>query len=289
MARTISEGFSLFLDCLVPLRSQRDAAASHRASVESSLSNAMPIRLFCETGSFTHGTGVRNHTDVDLLASIGRVQPASPDTALSWVKTALSMSFPNTTVRISRPTVVVEFASGTETWEILPGFITDRGSDSISVYNIPGPSSGWIDSAPTAHLKYVTTVNTQNEIKGAAKQLARLAKAWKYYNNVPISSFYLEMRAANYMSTQKSFIPVFDICYFLEDLDRMQLASMNDPLGASGRFSACSSEVKKSDALSKLSTGATRARKALEAHSGNDAQTAFSYLNLLFGGKFPAR
>lgn len=289
MARTVTEGFRVFLERLTPLQSQRDAAAKHRASVESSLRNAMPVNLFRETGSFTHGTGVRNYTDVDLLVSIGRARPNSSDTALSWVKSALSASFPYTTVRICRPTVVVEFASGTETWEVLPGFITDRGPIGTSVYDIPGASFGWLDSAPTAHLSYVTEINTKAGIQGGAKKLARLAKAWKYYNNVPISSFYLEMRAAKYMSTESSFVPVIDVCRLLEHLNSIQLASMTDPKGASGRFYACSSEVKKADALSRLSTGAIRARKALDAHLNDDPQTAFYYLDLLFGGNFPAR
>ena len=64
---------------------------------------------------------------------------------------------------------------------------------------------------------------------------------------------------------------------------------MNDPKGASGRIYACSSDTSREDALSKLSTAVTRARKALDAHNDNDPATAFVYLDLLFGGKFPAR
>jgi hypothetical protein len=70
---------------------------------------------------------------------------------LNWVKNALSASFPTTTIRISRPAVVVEFASDTETWEVIPGFL--KSSDPSGLYDIPGPASGWIDSAPTAHQK----------------------------------------------------------------------------------------------------------------------------------------
>lgn len=75
----------------------------------------------------------------------------------------------------------------------------------------------------------------------------------------------------------------------LEKLHDHQLAAMNDPEGASGRIHACSSDSTRIDALSKLKTAAVRARKALEAHRAADIDTAFDYLNLLFGGKFPAR
>lgn len=289
MTLSVAQGFETFLGRLVPLASQRAAAAKHRASVEASLRGALNIYLLRETGSFSHGTGVRGHCDVDLLASIKGQRPGSSDTALAWVKNALVGSFPYTTVRVSRPAVVVAFAGGDETWEIIPGFVTGRGGEGISVYDIPGAATGWLDTAPTEHLAYVTEVNSQQGIAGGAKKLARLIKAWKYYNDVPISSFYLEMRAAHYLAGQTSFVPVYDICYLLEHLNSIALAAMNDPKGAAGRFEACSTIVKKADALSKLKTAATRARKALDVHRKDDAATAFYYLNLLFGGQFPSR
>jgi hypothetical protein len=289
MTLSVSQGFDIFLGRLVPLESKRAAAASHRASVEASLRGALDVSLFRETGSFSHGTGVRGKSDVDLLVSIKGNRPGSSDTAIGWVKSALVASFPYTSVRVSRPAVVVAFAGGEETWEVIPGFLTSRGGRGVSVYDIPGAATGWLDTAPLEHLAYVNEVNSQPNIAGGAKKLARLVKAWKYYNNVPVSSFYLEMRAAQYLAGQSSFIPVYDICLLLEHLDSIGLAAMNDPKGAAGRFEACSSPAKKSDALSKLSTGATRARKALDAHRKDDPATAFYYLNLLFDGHFPSR
>jgi Second Messenger Oligonucleotide or Dinucleotide Synthetase domain len=289
MALSVAQGFETFLGRLAPLQSQRTAAAGHRASVEASLRGALGVHLFRETGSFGHGTGVRGHCDVDLLVSIRNQRPGSSDTALAWVKNALAASFPYTPVRISRPAVVVAFAGGEETWEVIPGFVTGRGGQGVYVYDIPGAATGWLDTAPLEHLAYVNEVNSRPGITGGAKKLARLIKAWKYYNNVPISSFYVEMRATQYLASQSSFVPVYDICYLLQHLNSIGLAAMNDPKGAAGRFEACSTTAKKADALSKLSTGATRARKALDAHRKDDAATAFYYLNLLFGGQFPSR
>lgn len=287
--RTVDEAFDVFLGQLTPLSSQRSAAASHRASVESAINAAMDTNSFRETGSFHHGTGVRHHCDVDLLVSIKGGRPGTSDTALGWIRDALKARFPNTPVRTSRPAVVVEFAGGAETWEVIPGFITGRGGPDVFVYDIPGASSGWMDSAPGAHLDYVNDCNAIVKVSGGAKKLARLAKAWKYYNNVPISSFYLEMRAAQHVATQSSFIPVWDICQLLEKLDGHQLAAMNDPKGASAPFSACSSDAKRTEALSKLSTGASRARRALDAYRASKTGDAFDALGLLFGGNFPSR
>lgn len=290
MARTVNEGFEEYLRRLVPTKAQREAGASHRKSVKSALESRLTVRSFFETGSFTHGTGVRNRSDIDVLVSLGAAKPGSSYTALTWVKNALVARFPNTVVEIRRPAVEVRFGGGYETWEVIPGYLTSRGGVDQLVYDIPGPAtgSGWIDSAPTEHLKYVNDCNTAPH-KGDAKDLSRLIKSWKYYRSVPVSSFYLEMRCAQHVRSQTTYIHVWDVCQVLEKLDGHQLASMNDPRGATGRIVACSGDATRSDALSKLSTAATRARKALDAYNADKPDDAFYYLDLLFGGQFPGR
>lgn len=289
MALSVSQAFDILLERLTPLQSDRSAKAKHRSSVEAALkaSSRFSVQRFRETGSFTHGTGIRGHCDVDLLVSMTG-QPNSSDTALNWVKDAMRDRFPFTEVVIRRPTVVVKFAGGDETWEILPGFRTSP-SNETPVYDIPGATSGWMSSAPTAHLDYVNEVNQQAGIVGGAKRLARLAKAWKYYNSVPVSSFYLEMRAAHYMAKETWFSPAVDLCRYLEWLDTNSLPDMNDPKGEASRFSACSSAATRATALSKLDTAATRARKAVDAEEAGRASDAFYYWNLLFNERFPSR
>ncbi len=287
MVRSVTDGFEEFLRRLTPTAAQRQAAGRHREGVESALKSKLGLYRFFETGSFSHGTGIRNYSDVDALASIKGERPGSSDTGLRWVREALEQKYPYTTVKVRRPAVVIEFAGGDETWEVIPGFLTGRGG-TTSVYDIPGPRGGWIDTAPDAHLAYANESNLQPR-RGCAKSLARLLKAWKYYRNVPISSFYLEMRAAQHVRAQQTYVHLFDLCELLEDLHGHQLAAMNDPKGLTGRFHPCSSDANKRDALSKLDTAATRARKALNAHLDDDPDDAFYYLDLLFGGKFPPR
>src|SRR4051794_27378300 len=102
MARTVYEGFDTFLSWLTPLASQRTAATRHRGSVEAAISRAMKVFSFRQTGSFWHGTGVRHYCDVDLMISIDSDRPSSSDTALRWVREALTASFPTTPVYVSR-------------------------------------------------------------------------------------------------------------------------------------------------------------------------------------------
>lgn len=290
MSRTVNEAFEEFLGRLRPTDSQRTAGASHRASVKSALESSLEVNGFYETGSFSHGTGVRGYSDIDVLVSIGGGRPESSYSALTTVKEILSARFPSTSVSIRRPAVSIQFGSGYETWEVLPAYMTGRGGDGQFVYDIPGPNagSGWIDSSPKQHLDYVNECNAKPS-KGNAKALARLVKAWKYYCNVPVSSFYLEMRAAKHVAAQSTYIHVWDLCQLLEAMYSNGLAAMNDPKGASGRIHACASDSMRDDALSKLGTAARRARTALDAYLDEDFNTAFSYLNFIFDDRFPSR
>lgn len=290
MARSVDEGLREFLKRLTPTESQRAAGALHRESIQKALKARLDVSTISETGSFTHGTGVRNHSDIDVLVSLRGGRPGSSYTALGWVKDALEARFPRTPVMIRRPAVVVRFGGGYETWEVIPGFMTSRGGPNVYVYDIPSAvmNGGWIDSAPRSHLAYVNDANKKPS-PGNAKALARLIKAWKYFCNVPVSSFYLEMRCAEHVKTQTTYIHVWDVWQVLNKLHSHALAGMNDPMHASGRIYACSSDSSKRDALSKLATAKTRAWKALDAHTNGKVDEAFRYLDLLFGGTFPAR
>jgi len=289
MARTVTQAFDEFLTRLAPLESEREARIKHKDEVESALRRSIEISRFLELGSFHYGTGIRKHCDIDLLVCIKSAKPGSPDTALEWVKNALAASFPHTRVRVSRPSVVIEFASGGETWKVIPAFPLGRGDDNVRVYEIAGAEAGWTGTAPEAHAAYLNEINSIPKIAGGAKKLARLAKAWKYYNEVPVSSFYLEMRAAEYISGEATHIPVWDICGLLQRLDSIGLAPMKDPKTMAGQFDACLTPDQRADATSKLRRGANRARKAIEAYHKEEMDEVFYYLDQLFGGNFPSR
>jgi hypothetical protein len=290
MARTVNEGFEAFLARITPSSSEREASVRHRSSVKSALEAKLTVNSFFETGSFSHGTSISTWSDVDALVSLGNSKPDSSTTALNWLKDALVARFPSTTVMIRRPAVVIDFAGGGETWEVIPGFLTGRGGKDQLVYDIPSPinTGGWLDSAPKEHLAYVNECNKKPSA-GKAKALARLLKAWKYYNNVPVSSFYLEMRAASYVASLETYVHVWDLCLILEKLQGHKLAAMNDPRGASGRIAATSSESTRTDALSKLDTAARRSRLALDAYKADQINDAFGWLDKLFNDRFPAR
>ncbi|AUG28037.1 MULTISPECIES: nucleotidyltransferase [Microbacterium] len=255
-----------------PSSTQFDAARGHRASIESRLDSDLGVREMFEIGSLRHGTGVWIYSDADYLVSLKGIRPESIWTMLEKVKSSLETRFPSTTISTRRPAVVCKFSDGTV--EVVPGYPSTTG------YWIAHPSGGWMLTHPKDHNAYVNGVNSRHS--GAVKKLARELKVWKYKRNVPISSCYLEMRAAKYMDGQNTYSAVWDLHGALKHLQDVGLAAMNDPTGLGSRFTACSSDTNKADALSKLNTAVARAGRAKAHWAAGESAESIDDLKLLF-------
>jgi len=276
MSETTTSYLSSLLSKYTPSSTYFDKARGHRSSIEVRLDNWLGLSEMFETGSLRHGTGVWFYSDVDYIVSLKGARP-TPTTALNNVRDALKDKFPNTTVRVSRPAVVSEFANGEETVEVVPAYVASEGG-----YWIPDPkdASKWMKTHPKDHNSWVNTVNQKHS--GGAKKLARLAKMWKYKRNVPVSSCYLEMRAAKYADDQSSWVLPIDLYFYFLRLSSLELAAMNDPTHLGSRFTACSSTSNRDDAVSKLNTAVGRAEKAHTAYMKDDHATAIANWKLVF-------
>jgi hypothetical protein len=122
-------------------------------------------------------------------------------------------------------------------------------------------------------------VNKKHE--GGAKKLARQVKIWKYLRAVPVSSGYLKMCSAKHLDGE-SLLPLSDLYLGLKKIRDVDLAPTNDPTGLSTRFTACSSDTTRADALSKLRTAVIRAEKAKDYADDGHHSLAIDQLKLLF-------
>ena len=237
---------------------------------------------FFRTGSFGNGTSISGHSDVDYFAEIPTCNlKDNSTTTLSQVRDALKKRFPNTGVSVSCPAVVVPFGTDAkESTEVTPADYIEVNEGEYRVYDIPNCSDKWMRSSPGAHNAYVREVD--EDLSKKVKPLIRFIKAWKYYRNVPISSFYLELRVAKYAAGESSIIYDIDVKRVFSHLDSINLASMQDPMGISGLISPCSTDAKLEDAKSKLSTALDRAQKAYDAKDEGDIKTAFKWWDLLY-------
>ncbi len=286
MPRTVDEGFRDFLTKLTPSTTESQTAKNHRASLNACLTNNFRLKRFVRIGSFGNGTSISGFSDVDFLASLPRDQLTQNSTSsLTKVRNALDVRFPNTGVTVRCPAVVVPFGSTkAETTEVVPaGYVREANGNKI--YDIADCAGGWMKASPDAHNKYVRTVD--GKLNGKVKPLVRFIKAWKYYRDVPISSFYLELRVAKYAADELTIVYDLDVKGILCQLRDSQLAAMQDPEGISGYIPACKTDAARGDALSKLNTAAIRAEKAQEAASNGDISAAFDSWRLLYNNKFP--
>lgn len=286
MPRTINEGFDDFLKKLTPTDSEREAAQSHRASIKTRLENDFDMQRFFRIGSFGNGTSISGHSDVDYLASLNsNFYGSDSNYSLSKVRKSLDERFPFTGVNVRCPAVVIPFGtSKSETTEIVPArFITRE--DECSTYEISDCNGGWMNVSPEAHNNYVKKID--QKLGGQLKPLIRFIKAWKFFQNVPISSFYLELRVAKYAETETTILHYIDIKRIFKLLQNNGLASIQDPTGVSGYIYACKTSADQVIALSKLNTAVVRSERAYNEITDKKISDAFDSLRLLYNDQFP--
>lgn len=286
MPRNIEEGFRDFLRRLTPTPGESDAAKRHRESIRRCIDSNHGLNRFWRTGSFGNGTSISAYSDVDYMASL----PSPSATSNSYytlrkVRNSLDDRFPNTGVRIDCPAIVVPFGTlAKETTEVTPATFL-RWNGNFPVYAIPDCNSGWMRASPDAHNDYVSAVDIHLNRK--IKPLIRFIKAWKYYNNVPIFSFYLELRVSTYAVSEKSIVYSIDVDRILQRLAGNALQSVRDPMKISGVVYACRTQRQLDEALSRVKRAATRSGNARSEEARGNVRRAFEWWDKVFAGRFP--
>lgn len=291
--RTVEQGFKNFLRTLKPTFKESDAAKRHRASIETCLKNNFGITRFVRTGSFGRGgTSISGYSDVDYFAQIPTSNlEKNSKLMLRRIRDVLDKRFPRTGVRVNRPAVIIPFhPDGKEKTEVTPaGYVEVTTKDEYKVYNIPDFSGGWMRSSPDAHKAYVRKID--QKLGSKVKPLIRFVKAWKFYQRVPISSFYLELRIAKFIERNpRVAYDTYDIAVkrVFSHLHDIKLAKIRDPIGISGSIRPCSTDKKLEKAKSKLSTALNRAQRACDAGKSGNIEDAFRRWNMLYNRKFPS-
>ncbi|MGI8670855.1 MAG: SMODS domain-containing nucleotidyltransferase [Aridibacter sp.] len=293
MAKTLEQGFDGLIKWLVPAKSEHKKAVSHKKSIKSCFKNNFDCKLMFETGSFGNNTGVRHFSDTDYFAVCRDDNSINSSSyLLQKSKKALQITFRRTAdkIRINSPSVTIPFGKyASENIEVTPCFyegLVSTPHGRKKSYAIADGFDGWMFSSPQAHTAYVKAENKRLNKK--LKPLIRLVKAWKFFHNVPISSFYLELRVTKFAGNKKKIVYDADLYRFRKKFYQMGLASIQDPMKVSGNVHACISEAKRRTSLSKLQTAYSRSEKAYEQRKKN-LDKCFHWWNLFFNDKFPSR
>lgn len=270
---------------LVPPAVDLTVASTRRGHIIGCLNTSdMPVVSMFESGSWSHGTGIRDKSDVDYMVQLRTPHPALPSTTLHAVRRVLlGRRRPVVSARVSAPVVSVEFASS-PMFELVPCYFKAMDSG-FETHWIPGPNDQWVVSAPKAHLEYV---NRQNDRLGKrVKPLIRLLKSWKHHVSLPASSFYLEMRTASHASTQSSILLIHDLRMVIARLQDEGFRDMNDPMGIVGRIPACSSEERRVASVRKAREAHANLNVAFAGLESGDKHAYWASMYDVFGKDFP--
>lgn len=273
---------------MTPTATESAQAQSHRASINACLEEKLEMSAFFRSGSFGNGTSVSGYSDVDYFAEIpGYNVPYSSSSFLDKVFRVLDDRFPRTGVKVDAPAIVLPFKSEREeTTEVVPAELKRTTWQGYRVYQIANGTGAWLGSSPDAQGAYVDEVN--GKLAKKAKPVIRFVKGWKYYNGVPVSSFYLELFVAKYANGERSIIYSIDVAAVLRQLAEYRFAAMDDPAGISGSVSGCETLIDQIAAQSKVEEAARFAAKAREAETGGSMRDAFYWWDKVFNGRFPA-
>lgn len=288
MPRSVDAGFNDFLSKLTPTLGESDAAKRHRASIKANLEANFDVKNFFRSGSFGNGTSISGYSDVDYFASIARNDlNQNSGTILSRVRDVLNQRFPSTGVRVSCPAVSVPFGTDAkESTEVVPADYMHSTYELHRVYEIADCSGVWMRSSPDAHNTYVR--DADQRLSNRVKPLIRFVKAWKYYRQVPISSFYLELQVAKYSYGEPSILYSIDIEQVFTKLTASGLAPLQDPQGISGYIRPCATQAQLYESRSKVATALSRAEKARAAESNGNIQNAFYWWDQVYADRFPS-
>ena len=292
MALDIRTNFEKYLARLAPVSAELRKGASHKASVKSCLAKAFKCYSLFETGSIHNDTGIKHYSDTDYFAVIPKDKLRNNSREqLRLTKEELKYTFGRTkNIRVNSPAVTIPFGVyRSEDLEITPCFFNGTIATPLGdrkAYGIPDGNGGWMLSSPQAHKAFVAYHDRR--LKGRLRPLIKLIKAWKFERNVPITSFYLELRIASMFADRKLIYVASDVASILNSLCENELARVRDPMRVSGYVQPCTTNEKRRTTLSKLETAATRAHKACY-YLDRDPKQAIHYWKLLFGPKFPSK
>lgn len=266
------QGFEQYLADRAPTDTEKGEVRRYRQRIHDVLRSQFRLMAFFQSGSFQHGTAITPYSDVDYIARVYfEDRPLSSSTVLNTMRDLFKRElWEATSVSVARPTVTIQFPSIVARYEITPAYLKSGLEDSEQVLHIPASAGEWRESAPKAHNAFVSDMDRKHH--GNVRVVARLLKAWKYKHGVPISSFYLEMRAAEFGKNHDHLWPLSALRAIAAKLLSTELASMNDPTRMVSRIAANSSETDRRVSLAKLRTLKAQLDVAYEAWCAGQSQ-----------------
>lgn len=273
MSDEIAEVFRTFDAQLRATPEDRERLAAERAAVVSALTESgVPVLRVIEAGAWAHDTAVRGTSALDLVVVLDGPRPRSAARARELLGAAAAAARGDD--------------AGTGGVRLTPAFEVPGPSAESDLVVIPDSAGRWVRHRPGARGVLMARIDDD----GSLRMLVRLLLAWKYRSAPAISSYYLETVAIRQALQQRSFSPLWDLCWIWESLSTDGLVPVADPSspGGSRSIRPAASIARAIESQFALERAASSARGAVNAYVDGDLDRVGSYLQALFGEDFPA-
>jgi len=295
---SIADRFVALIDRLTPTSAEAASYSTHLRTVTRAVESALEISKTEQIGSFSRGTALRGISDLDLMVVLtsnerrwGGANKKS-STVLNKVKEALSARFVSTSIRNDRNAVVLSFAGGHRSVDVVPAFYVGPYVGPIlqfknyPIYAIPDGLGGWLETSPQAHRAALTAENER--CRGKLRRVALLAKHWAAcHPHLRVQSFYLEIVAAC-SDVCAGPTPYSQALYgFFRDLSRRGGQGIRDPLKISGVIPPTIRRATRDVTSAAAKNAAEHSARALTAEEAQNTPEAVRQWKIIFNGQFP--
>lgn len=288
---TVSNCFQSLLTRIAPRQSEIDAAEKHIATIRTRLAEAFEVKGCVRAGSYSRGTFIHDHSDVDLFVVVAREDfrragsYVTSDTALGNFGRELKARFPYTNIRRDVHAIVLEFSDCQV--DVVPSYFAGMTSHNQPMYAIPDGNSGWMKTSPAQHNAFIR--QEDEAARGKLRRVAQLIKFWRECRSprVPVSSFHIEMVLASEGICRG--VKSYGECVteVLQGLAQRECRGLQDPLGISGLLPAVKTEAKRGPATVSVRYSRNHAKAAVYAAEYYDQAEACRQWDIVFNGYFP--
>lgn len=260
-------------------------ACTHLAALNAHASAAFPGVRLIPIGSYSRGTAIAVHSNVDVLVVLPRAwatwgnRRVAPEMIITRMAQDLGALHDVASVSTDGRAIALSFAGVTQTVNVRPGFLAHK-SRSYPTYTVPGRDREWVKVCPQRHDRLFAEANKQSNGKLAA--LSRLIKAWGMVTpSRGISSLYIDMTLAT--SGIASGVKSYGDCLadFFKVLARREARGLLDPAGGSDVIVVASSDGGQR-LRDSVKAAADWARVALDAEARGEVLSARRHWKSLF-------
>lgn len=295
----IPRRFSILIERITPSATETTAYSTHLKTVGNAVEAALEINRTERIGSFSRGSAVKGVSDLDLMVVLSSNErkwgrsTTSSTTVLNKIKDALTSRFNATGIRNSGNAVVLSFASGRRSVDVVPAFFerpyrgSATGYTNYPIFTIPDGAGGWLETSPQIHGAALSHEDERSGYK--LKRVAMLAKYWAALRtNVRLHSFHSEILIA---STQISTGPrsyaaiLHDLFKHIADRGGQ---GIRDPLGISGVIPSSTGRASAERLAEAANAALGHSTRALRAEAEGDIAEAIRQWKLVFAGHFPS-